>query len=185
MVLIGLAPLIVVGLVVIFLLREPILFVIAIAFVVALVVFAVLRQKSLSRQLYGSGSGDWMSRTGFYVGPFDGSGLPDAASFERLHSRAGHPPQVRLVVTSDALSFGPAGHSGSPEILPFRSLRTVDLIEGTHPRKFLITPPVAAQRGQVVLTTSDGRVAQFSGIPVEGVRVALEARGATIEEAKN
>jgi hypothetical protein len=185
MVLLGVAPLVIVGLVIIFVLREPILFVVAIVFVIGLVVFAVLRQKSLSRQLYGSGSGDWMSRTGFYVGPFDGSGLPDAATFERLHGRAGHPPQVRLVVTGDALSFGPAAHTGSPEILPFTSLRTVDLIEGTNPRKLLITPPVAAQRGQVVLTTSDGRVARFTGIPVEGVRVALEARGATIEEAQN
>jgi hypothetical protein len=66
-------------------------------------------------------------------------------------------------------------------MVPFGELQTVELIEGTHPRRLWVTPPVAARRGQVVVTTTQGQVAKFTGVPVEGIRTALQERGATIE----
>jgi hypothetical protein len=185
LILLSLAPLIIAGLVVSLLLKKPFLFLIAIAIIAVTPVVAVQYQKSVSRRLYSTGPDDWMSRTGFYVGPFDGTGLSGAASFERQHGRNGHPPQVRLVLTNDGLSFGPAGHSGSTVLVPFSGINVVDLIEGIHPRKVLITPPVATQRGQVVVTTTEGQIAKFSGIPIKGMQTALEDRGATIESASS
>ena len=181
LILLSLAPLIIAGLVLIVLLNEPFLFVIALAIVAVFTVVAVQYQKSVSRRRFSSNPEDWMSRTGFYVGPFDSAGLPGAAIFERQHGRHGHPPQVRLVMTNDGLSFGPAGHSGSPVLVAFSGMQVVDLIAGIHPRKVLITPPVATQRGQVVVTTTQGHIARFSGIPVAGIQAALEERGATLE----
>jgi hypothetical protein len=90
-----------------------------------------------------------------------------------------------LVATSHGLTFGPAGHSGPPMTVLFSEMQGVDLIEGTHPRKLVTTPPVAAQRGQVVVTTTEGRMAKFSGIPIEGIQAALEVRGATIEAVRS
>jgi len=181
MILLSLAPLVIVGLVAVLLLHDSFFFLGGIAIVAVIVVALAQHQKSVSRRLYTTSPDDWMSKVAFYVGPFDDSGLPGAASFERQHSRAGNPPRVRLVVTNGGLSFGPAGHSGSSEMVPYGWMGALDLIEGTHPRKVLITPPVAALRGQVVVTTAEGKIARFSGIPVEGIRAALRARGARIE----
>lgn len=181
MIFLSLAPLLIASLVVSLLLKQPWLVLVGIAIIFGVFAVAIRRQKSLSRRRYTSSPDDWMSKAGFYVGPFDSSGLPGAASFNRQYSRAGHPPQVRLVVTDEGLEFGPAGQSGSPEIVPFGWMRTLDLIDGTHARKVLISPPVADQRGQVVVTTTEGKVARFSGIPISGIRAALEARGASIE----
>jgi hypothetical protein len=44
--------------------------------------------------------------------------------------------------------------------VPFTDLDSVDLIEGSLPRLVIVTPPIADQMGQVVLTTTEGRVAQ-------------------------
>jgi len=185
MILISLAPLLIFAVVVTLFFKEPVLLLVPIAVLLAIILVATQRQKSVSRRLYSSSTEDWMSRTCFYVGPFDGSGLPGAASFERQHSRNGHPPQVRLVLSNNALAFGPAGHSGSSLDIPFSSIHLVDLYEGSHPHKLLITPPVAAQRGQVVVTTTQGHTAKVSGIPIEGIQTALRDRGATIEVVGN
>lgn len=181
LILLSLAPLVIAGLVVSLLLKEPLLFLAGMAIVVTILVVTAQHQKSVSRRLYCSTSADWMSPIGFYVGPFDGVGLSGAATFESRNGRAGNPPQVRLVATNHGLSFGPAGHSGSAMTMLFSEIMDIDLTKGTNPRKHGITPLVAAQRGQIVVTTTQGTSARFSGIPIEGVQAALEVRGATIE----
>ena len=148
------------------------------AIVAAVVAVAVLRQKSISRKLYSTGADDWMSRSAFYIGPFDHTGLVGAAAFERQHSTYNNPPQVRLLVTSDGVVFGPAAHSGTPMSIPFANLESVDLVEGTRPRMHVVTPAIADRVGQVTLRTTDGRLARFSGLPVDGVLKALSKQGA-------
>jgi hypothetical protein len=182
-VLVGLAPLVLVAVVLIVFMGGfgAVLFVVAMVFVSVIVVLRVQRQKAISRRLYGSDPEDWMSRTIFYVGPFDQSGLEGAVQFERLHSRYNNPPQVRFLVTSDGVRFGPAGHSGNPMVIPFDDLDSVDLLEGTRPRMLVITPPIADRVGQVVLRTTSGRLARLSGLSIEGVRAALAQKGALIE----
>ena len=83
-------------------------------------------------------------------------------------------------MTKDGLVFGPAGHSGSPLTVPFTDLESVDLIEGSRPRLLVVTLPIADQVGQVVLTTTEGKVARFTGLPIRGIQDALEEDGATI-----
>jgi hypothetical protein len=155
-----------------------ILFLVAVVFVGAIVIFAVQRQKSLSRRLYADDPQDWMSRSIFYAGPFDQTGLEGATHFERINSRYNNPPQVRLLVTNNGFRFGPAGRSGTPMSIPFRDLESVDLIEGIRPRTLVVTPPIADRVGQVVLRTTEGRLARFLGVPVQGVLAALMQRGA-------
>jgi hypothetical protein len=154
---------------------------ITIALMAALVVGLVQRDKYRSRMLYSSSRKDWMSRVALYVGPFDHTGLPDAANFERRHSVSSNPPQVRLLVTDDGFVFGPSGHAGTPMIVRFNDLESVDLIEGIRPRMLVVTPPVAYRVGQVELRTIEGRIARFSGLPIQGVEEALRDRGASIE----
>jgi hypothetical protein len=149
MIMIGLAPLIIVGLVVSLTLGEPLLFVGGLVVAAAIVGFGVQHQKSVSRRRYSSEPDDWMSRTSFYVGPFDHSGLPGAVAFERLHSRYNNPPQVRLLVTDHGIVFGPSGHSGTPLSVSFSDLVTIDLIEGTRPRMLVITPPMRTRWGRL------------------------------------
>ncbi len=176
----ALLPLIVVGLLAGLLLGGTggILVVVGIVIVVGIFWLSVQHRKNISRRLYTESPDDWMSRTAFYEGPFDGAGLPGAAAFERQHSLSGNPPQIRLVVTSDGLEFGPAGHSGTPMTVPYTELQSVQLVPGTRRRMVVVTPPIAHRLGRVVLTTAKGRVARFSGIPVEGLRAALVRKGA-------
>jgi hypothetical protein len=182
LVVLGLAPLAIVALLSILLLGGigDYLVIITVALMAALVVGLVQRDKHRSRMLYSSSPDDWMSRVALYVGPFDNTGLPDAANFERRHSVSGNPPQVRLLVTSDGFVFGPGGHAGTPMSVPFSDLELVELFEGTRPRMLVVTPPVADRVGQVVLRTIKGRIAKFSGLPIQGLEEALRDRGATI-----
>jgi hypothetical protein len=64
--------------------------------------------------------------------------------------------------------------------VPFSDLELVELFEGTRPRMLVVTPPVADRVGQVVLRTIKGRIAKFSGLPIQGLEEALRDRGATI-----
>ena len=66
--------------------------------------------------------------------------------------------------------------------VPFGELEAVDLIEGTRPRMLVVTPPIADRVGQVVLRTTDGRIARFSGLAIKGVEEALRERGASVDE---
>jgi hypothetical protein len=181
----GFVPLIVVALVVVLFLGGTggILVLAGIVIIAAVFTSQVQYRKSVSRRLYSSDPDDWMSRVSFYTGPFDPTGLPGAASFERQHSIYNNPPQVRLLVTNNGIVFGPSGHSGTPLSVPFNELESVDLIEGRRPRMIIVTPPIADRVGQVVLRTAQGNIARFSGLPIDGVRAALADRGATIGDA--
>jgi hypothetical protein len=121
-----------------------------------------------------------MSRTASYSGPFDETGLVEAASFQRQHSRNSKFPAVRLLVTDTGLVFGPAGHRGAPLTVPFNDLNSVRLIIGTRPRTLIVTPPIADRVGQVELETNERRIARFSGLPINGIQEALQERGASI-----
>ncbi len=151
----GFAPLVIVALIVVLFLGGTggILVVVAIGAMAALVVGLVQRDKYRSRQLYSTSPDDWMSRTAIYWGPFDHTGLPGAANFDREHRGSQSQPQVRLLVTDDGFVFGPGGHRGTPMTVPFGELESVDLIEGTRPRMLVVTPPIADRVGQVVLRT--------------------------------
>ena len=118
----------------------------------------------------------------FYEGPFDATGLPGAADFERIHNSYNHPPEIRLGVTLLGLVFGPAGHSGTPMTVPFGRLHSVELFSGTRKRIFLVTPATANQRGVVVLTTNNGKIARFSGITSDGLQEALTRMGAKTDQ---
>jgi hypothetical protein len=102
-VLCGFVPLVIVALTVLLFFGATggILVIVAVAALAGLVTALVQRDKLRSRRLYSSGQDDWMSRVAFYVGPFNRTGLPEAASFERKHSVSNNPPQVRLLVTDD------------------------------------------------------------------------------------
>ncbi len=144
--------------------------------------YSVQRQKSVSRGLYMHSPSDWMSRSCYYEGPFDQDGLPGAASFERQHGIYNNPPQIRLVVTSDGIVFGPAGHSGTPMSVPFAELQSVDLFPGSRRRMVVVTPATGNRLGVVVLTTTAGKVARFSGLPTEGLQAALVEQGAAVTD---
>jgi hypothetical protein len=145
------------------------------------VVVLFQRDRHRSRALYSSSPDDWMSRVAFYAGPFDRTGLPGAAGFEREHSASNNPPRVRLLTTDDGFVWGPSGHSATPLTVPFNQLESVELIEGTRPRMLVVTPPIADRVGQVVLRTIHGQIARVSGLPIKGVEAALRERGASIE----
>ena len=168
----GLLPLVVIGLLAGLLLGGigAVLVVIGVALIVGVLWLGVRYREAKSRELYTESSNDWMSRTAFYEGPFDETGLRGAGHFERQHSIDNNPPQVRLVVTPEGLSFGPAGHSGDPLKVPFTELESVTLSPGTRKRMLVVTPPIANRLGTVELTTTDGRVARFTGIPPPGPR---------------
>lgn len=181
----GLLPLLIAALLVVLVLGGAggILVLVAVAVIAALLAVMVRYRRNKSFQLYSSSPRDFMSRACFYDGPFDTSGIPEAASFERKHSTSYRvPPQVRLLVTNYALVFGPAGHSGSPLMVPFKELRSVDLVKGTRPRMLVVTPPIAERVGRVELRTTQGHRVRFSGLPIKGVLGALRERGATIED---
>lgn len=61
-----------------------ILVVVAIALMATALLVAKQYRKSVSRRRYSSSPDDWMSGTAFYVSPFDRTGLPQTASFERF-----------------------------------------------------------------------------------------------------
>jgi hypothetical protein len=181
----GLVPTVVVALVVGLLLGAgtgSIVVVLSMAVIAIMIWLSIRRRRAISRALYAQSMFDWMSRTGYYEGPFDRSGLPAAANFERQHSIYNNPPQVRLVVTSEGIAFGPAGHSGTPMKVPYAELESVELFPGARKQELVVTPATANQLGIVVLRTKGGRTARFSSIPSEGIRAALASVGATITQ---
>jgi hypothetical protein len=142
-------------------------------------------QKSRIRQNYGATLDDWMSRVGFFEGPFDGAGLPEATSFKRkygVYTLWGNTFPVRILMNSDGIVFGSAGAAGisMPVTVPFSELRSVELVRGTRQRTLVVTPGTAQQVGQVLITTVHGRVARFSGVRIKGLQAALDHRGAVV-----
>ena len=176
----GLLPLVVIGILAGLVLGGigAVLVVVGAALIVGVVWLSVRYRKAKSRELYTESSEDWMSRTAFYEGPFDETGLRGAEHFEKQNSTYNNPPQVRLIVSSEGLSFGPAGHSGDPLKVPFAELESVTLSPGTRQRMLVVTPPIAKRLGTVELTTTEGRVARFSGIPPQDLEAALVRQGA-------
>jgi hypothetical protein len=83
-------------------------------------------------------------------------------------------------VTSDGIAFGSATSSGTPFKLPFAEVQSVELFPGDRNRMIFVTPRGARRLGSVVITTTDGRAARFSGIPAEGLQEALTRQGANI-----
>jgi hypothetical protein len=126
-----------------------------------------------------------MSRVGFFDGPFDVAGLPEAASFQRkygVYTLWGNSFPVRILTNSDGIVFGPAGSAGigTPVTVPFSELESVELVKGSRQRTVVVTPGTANQVGQVVITTVQGRVARFSGVRIKGLQAALEHKGAVV-----
>jgi hypothetical protein len=179
------------GLVVFFVVACPVFLVLAggalvvvgIVLLVAIFWASVQFQKSRIRQTYGASLDDWVSRVGFFDGPFDTSGLPEATGFKRkygVYSLWGNSFPVRLLMNSQGIVFGPAGAAGigTPVTVPFSELQSVELVKGSRQRTLVVTPGTANQVGQVVITNRRGRVARFSGIRTTGLQAALEKRGA-------
>jgi hypothetical protein len=86
---------------------------VGIAMIVGVIAVGVQHRRSVCFRLYSSDPNDWMSRAAIFVGPFDNSGVPDAAAFARRHTASGDYPEIRLLVTKNGLAFGP-GIQGLP-----------------------------------------------------------------------
>src|SRR5207302_1870256 len=93
---------------------------ILLALLVLLLVWLGRRTTRRRRTIYSVSSEDWMSRLGYFLGPYEDPG--DSKDFFDRHSRYGRPPQGYLIVTSGHIAIASAGRPFEQLTYPFSDI---------------------------------------------------------------
>jgi hypothetical protein len=142
-----------------------------------------IRRKRLRQ--YSVTESEWMSRLGFFFGPFDDSrGLNGSSTFLASHSPYGRAPQTYLIAREHGLSIAAASKPWDELAVQSSDISQVDLFRGTRKRMVWMSSSRATDLGKVQISTIDGRRAVFAGTTIEPLRTFFEAMGVSVRPSE-
>lgn len=134
------------------------------------------------RVRYLEEEGGWISRLGFFTGPYDESGLEGAETFFQRCSHFGRTPHAYLAVRNNGMAVVSIDIRTLELFFPFESLQKIDLFPGSVKWLPYTGRRSARKLGQIVLTDKSGRWGALSGLSVIPLEEILSKAGISVQD---